>query len=359
MAKLSFPFQKTNKTSLKASDGRTRRHPLAILAGGLVAFFVAGPALAAPDFSGTKAIDTVLFYPGQTSIEWVLKGSDHGGARAFKKGERCAECHRGEEKDMGAKIVSGEKAESSPIPDKPAFIDAKIKAKHDGSKLYVQIAFPESKHVPVPFADGGKMDPANQVKVTMMIAGDGVKLADRSGCWVACHHDSRYMPDAPDKAALGAVSGIDTSDGVTKYLKESRTKLEVRGRGGKPRGGWDKLKDAGAIKDELDGGHFMDLVRYNSGADGKAENGHILEQRNMTDSGGVSGTGVLKDGTWTVTLVRDLAAGGAGDIAIEAGKQYSVNFAIHDDYADARFHHVSFEYTMGLDDAAAELNVTK
>ena len=59
-----------------------------------------------------------LFYPGQASLEWVLKGSDHGGARVFKKGERCSECHRGEEADMGAIIVTGEKAEATPIPGK-------------------------------------------------------------------------------------------------------------------------------------------------------------------------------------------------------------------------------------------------
>lgn len=303
-----------------------------------------------------KPVKSTLFYPGQASIEWILKGSDHGGARAFKKGERCAECHRGEEKDMGGKIVSGSKAEATPIPGKRAFIPAEIRAKHDGSKLYIQLTFPKGKHTPVPFVDGGKMDPKNEVKVTMMVAGD-VKLADRSGCWVSCHHDSRYMPDAPDKAALGAVKGIDTSNGVTKYLKESRTKLEVRGRDGAPRGGWDKLKDAGEIKAALDGGQFMDITRVNSGS--AAENGHILEQRTMSDKGGVSGEVKLDGDNWVATIVRDLAAGGPGDIAIEAGKQYIVNFAIHDDFTDARFHHVSFEYTLGLDDAGAEINATK
>lgn len=309
------------------------------------------------DFTAVTETDMVLFYPGQASMEWILKGSDHGGGRAVKKGEKCSSCHVGEEKAIGKKIVSGEKAEATPIPGKRPFIELKTKTKVDNGNLFIQMSWADDKHTPVPFVDGGKMDPKNQVKVAMMIAGEGVKLADQAGCWVTCHHDSRYMPDAPKEDAMAAVQGIDLSTGVTKYLAESRTKIEVNGRGDKPRGGWDKLKSADEIAAVEGEGKIMDIIRWNSG-DSSTENGHVLAERTMT-GGLAAGTGELKDGIWTVTISRPLAASGPGDIALEAGKAYTVGFAIHDDFTTARFHHVSFNYLLTIGEGKAQLSVPK
>ena len=41
------------------------------------------------------------------------------------------------------------------------------------------------------------------------------------------------------------------------------------------------------------------------------------------------------------------------------GKLYTVTFAIHDDYAAARFHHVSLELLLGLDNPEAQINAVK
>ena len=58
-------------------------------------------------------------------------------------------------------------------------------------------------------------------------------------------------------------------------------------------------------------------------------------------------------------MKRPLKSDQPGDVSIEQGKVYNFGFAIHDDYADARFHHVSLGYKMALDNAEAELNVEK
>ncbi len=47
----------------------------------------------------------------------------------------------------------------------------------------------------------------------------------------------------------------------------------------------------------------------------------------------------------------------AGDISIEPGQLYSFGFAIHDDYSNGRFHHVSLGYRLALDNPEAEINV--
>jgi nitrate/TMAO reductase-like tetraheme cytochrome c subunit len=295
------------------------------------------------DWAKVPEKEIVLFYPGTSSIEWVLTGTDHGGARSFKKADRCFECHGKEAVDIGKKIVSGEKNEKTPIPGKPGSVPVKIKAVHDGANLYMQFAWPASAHAPVPFAQGGKMDAENEIKLAMMIDNNKVEMGERSGCWTTCHHDAKTMPDAP--------AGQD----VTKYIPESRTAIELRN---SPRGGWDKAKPQAEQDALLAGGTFIDLFRYKSGK-GESEDGYILDKRVLAPSTNVAFKGEKQGDKWVVTMVRRLVSGQPGDVAIEAGKTYSVGFAIHDDFTSGRFHHVSLDYKLGLDNAEAEINATK
>ena len=323
----------------------------------------AGGGAGSGDWSSVPEVAITLLYPGQASIEWVYNGKDHGGARAVRRiNDRCRECHKGEEADMGAKIVSGEKAESTPIPGKRGSIPVKVKAKHDGENMTMRFEWPDTGHTPVPFADGGKMDPANQIKLAVMFDDEKVEMAGFTGCWATCHHDSRYMPDAPKPDALAAAGAIgeviNLKDGVTKYLPDSRSEFEYKGKNGKPRGSWDKLVEKGDMDGLRESGAYMDVVRYLSGSE-KAESGSILAQRIMEASDKVTATGTLKDGVWVVEVTRPLKADKPGGVSLEAGKTYTMGFAIHDDYTTARFHHVSLEYKLGLDDAEAEINVVK
>ena len=190
------------------------------------------------DWSGVPETEVVLFYPGQSSMEWVLNGRDHGGARPLKAGDRCYDCHEGEEADIGELVVYGEKLEPNPIPGKRGSIAVNIQAAHDSDNLYMRFQWEDSEHAPVPFADGGKMDPDNQVKLAVMLTTDDekVEFAERAGCWQTCHHDVRTMPDTPDEAAMSGspvAQTLNLADGVTKYLKESRTELEIKGKEGK------------------------------------------------------------------------------------------------------------------------------
>ncbi|WP_448189320.1 NapC/NirT family cytochrome c [Azospirillum sp. sgz301742] len=306
------------------------------------------PAAAAPasdtsgvDWSAVPEKTVTLFYPGQTSFEWIQ--TEHGGARAFKKGEQCSGCHEGEQADMGAKMVTGKKAEPTPIPGKRASIPLTVQAAHDGTNLMLRFQWPASPHTPAPFVEGGKMDPENSVKLAMMIDQGTVQDADRSGCWSTCHHDARTMPDAPAGA------------GFTKYLPQTRTAISLKD---SPRGGGDKLKSPEELKALMDQGVFLDLLRWKSGSN-NVEDGYVSSERVMTGGQGASGQGVLKDGIWTVTIVRKLTSDKPGDISIEPGKTYTIGFAIHDDHTNARFHHVSVDYKLALDNAEAGINAVK
>jgi cytochrome c-type protein NapC len=325
----------------------------------------ASPAPAAGgsvDWAPIEAYPVTLFYTGQASMEWVLKGSDHGGKRAFVTGDRCFDCHEDEEVDIGDLVVTGEKAEDSPIPDKRGSILVNIKAAYDADNLYMQFQWEDGEHAPIPFVDGGKMDPENPIKLAIMLTTDDednpqVEYAERSGCWQTCHHDLNYMPHQPGDDALSGplASRLDLSGGFTKYLKESRSEIEIDGKDGKMRGGWDKLKEQAEIDAALAGGAFMDLLRYKAGT-GESEDGHILEQRVMTGGQGVSFSGGLADGVWTIEMVRKLTSDKPGDVSMSKDNWYNIGFAIHDDYSSSRFHHVSLGFKLGFDDEDAEIN---
>ena len=333
-----------------------------------------GSASAAPvasnmnvDWGKASSKDIGVFYPGTASIEWIL-GRRHGGKRAFTKGDRCIECHGEEIADIGNNIVTGEsekKLEPNVIPGKRGHIDVTIDSTYDAENLYLRFSWADGEHAAVPFVDGGKMDPENPMKLAFMLATDDVEYADRAGCWGTCHADANSMPFGPDADTLKGSDlakrlKFDTGSGtgVTKYLKESRTKLELKGRGGKSLGGWDKLKDQSDIDAAQNSNQFMDVVRYKSGTK-EVEDGQILAERDMHKGMGAAVEASLKSGTWSVVVKRKLKSDKAGDVSIEAGKVYNFGFAIHDDYSSARYHHVSFGYKLALDNVDAEVNVTK
>lgn len=319
------------------------------------------------DWAKAKSTDIGVFYPGTASLEWIL-GRNHGGKRAFTKGDRCIDCHGEEIADIGNNIVSGESEkdlEPNVIPGKRGSFEVTIDATHDSDNLYLRFSWPEGEHAAVPFVDGGKMDPENPMKIAFMLATDDVEYADRAGCWGTCHADANSMPFAPNADTLKGSDLAKRLDfntvpgtGVTKYLKGSRTKLELKGRGGKALGGWDKLKDEADIKAAQEANQFMDIVRYKSGSK-EVEDGQILAQRDMHKGVGATVEASLKDGTWSVIIKRKLKSDSTGDVSIETGKVYNFGFAIHDDYSSARYHHVSFGYKLALDNADAEINATK
>ncbi len=319
------------------------------------------------NWSGVEAKEVVLFYPGQASMEWVMKGSDHGGKRAFMTGDRCFDCHEEEEIDIGEVIVSGEKIEPTPIPGKRGSIAMKVQAKHDANNLYMRFQWDDAgKHNPVPFVSGGKMDPKNPIKLAVMLTTDSeenpdVEYAERAGCWQTCHHDANYMPHQPDKSVLKSsplAKQLDLSGGFTKYLKESRTAIEIEGKNNKKRGGWDKLKSQAEIDALLKKGAFMDLLRYKSGT-GESEDGYILAERVMTGGQGVSFTGGLEGGVWTIEMTRKLTSDKLGDVSMATDQMYNIGFAIHDDYTNSRFHHVSLGLKLGFNNEDAEINAIK
>lgn len=264
----------------------------------------AGGAFAAPDWSKVPAKKITAFYPGVSPIEWITKGTEHGGARGLKKGETCASCHDEEAADMGNKMVTGQKIEPKPIKGKAAAIPVSVQAANDGANLYLRFSWKQ------PAGGAEKMDKDNQVKLAFMLDDGKVERANLSGCWETCHQDARTMPDAKD-------------DKKTKYVKDGSAS-----------------------------GKFYDLLQWSSKAN-KGHDGYIADKRVMEGGKGlVEAKGEKKGDEWVVTFTRKLGAGGEGDVNLASGKVYNFGFAIHDDHAHGRYHHVSLGYTLGIDTKA-------
>jgi hypothetical protein len=288
----------------------TRINTLAKLSALTVALFAAGLSqAAAPDWSKVEAKKITVFYPGVSPMEWIMKGTEHGGARALKKGETCASCHHLEAAEMGKKMATGEKIEPKPIKGKAGSIPVNVQAAHDGANLYLRFSWKQ------PAGGAEKMDKDNAVKLAFMLEDNKVPGANLSGCWETCHVDARTMPEAKD-------------DKKTKYVKDG----------------------------SLASGKFYDLMQWTS--KGGKHDGYVADKRVM-DGGKalVEAKGEKKGDDWVVTFTRKLA-GGEGDVALAAGKTVNFGFAIHDDHTHGRFHHVSLGYTLGID-AKADITAAK
>lgn len=304
---------------------------------------------AAPDWSKVPSKTITVFYPGVATYEWVVNGSNHSGAQGMKQGESCAACHDEEAADVGRRIVSGGKLEPHPIKGKAGSIPVTVQAAHDGTDLWLRFQWKD----PAPSA-APREDDQNQVKIALMLENNRIELGN-GGCWATCHSDLRSMPDVnPDAARHPRAKEIDIrANGPTKYIRESRTAIEIRD---KPRGGWDKLRTEAELADLLKEGKFLYMMQYRSSEKPRA--GYVLGGRFLKAAEGAA-EGHQADGVWTVTFTRKLAAAGPGDFHMAAGRRYNFGFAIHSDWANERHHHVSLGYTLDLDDPRADVRAVK
>ena len=113
------------------------------------------PALAADpatiDWFKIPVANVTLFYPGQSSYEW-LRTSSHPGAQPVTEGAACKNCHIGTEKTLGDRIVKGSPLEPVPVKGKNGTVDLKVQAAYDDKSAYLRFQwktlnpYPGSEH---------------------------------------------------------------------------------------------------------------------------------------------------------------------------------------------------------------------
>ena len=263
-------------------------------------YAVAMPAIAAPpsDWSKVPVKTIKLFYPGQSSYQWLRSPEHKRADKKVKDGVACAFCHEDEEAQLGQKIVSGERLEPHPIPGKQGSIDLAVQAAHDDGNLYLRFqwktlndypgsAYPHFRFDGKAWKSYGwpkldeevwreKQPAVYEDRLTIMLDDGKVPRFKEQGCWLTCHDGMRDMPGFADKKAVEAhplLGKAMKKDDVRKYLPETRTDEMAS---------WDKTKSPEDIAKLKAAGHFVELMQWRahrSNAANMADDGYVLEYR--------------------------------------------------------------------------------
>lgn len=271
------------------------------------AALAAGLALAADpatiDWGRIPSKTVPLFYPGQSSYEWLRSEAHAGAVKETIRGDSCTSCHdeKDAEKDMGEKLVKANRLEPTPVAGKPGHVDLKVQVAYDDMNAYLRFQwktanpFPGTEHQYLRY-DGkewkvygypkldkvvqeGKQPGIYEDRVSIIIDDGKVKGFAQQGCWLTCHDGQRDMPKQFTREEILAnamFQAIKRSD-VRKYLPESRTD-PMDWKTGKTVEELAKVKAAGG---------FVDLIQWRAHRShpvGMADDGYVLEWR-LFDAG--------------------------------------------------------------------------
>lgn len=204
-----------------------------------------------------------LFFPGQSSLEWLL--SDHDGAKKFRKGSSCLSCHEDEEAEMAKNTLKQQGGQ----PTNSGHLTADLQFSRNSKDLQLVIKFTA---------------PKTDFTLSFMFDDERTSAFQRAGCWSSCHADMKGMP---------------ADSGQAKYLGKSRSKLSRTGGGSQLRLPEDLLK----LKAD---GVFVELweIQVGTTADVKVEQFSLLEQPKPIQPTVVKASAVYADGQWTLTVSR-------------------------------------------------------
>ena len=266
--------------------------------------FAASPAIAADpakiDWGKVPVTDVTLFYPGQSSYEWV-RSVAHPGSGVVQTGGACVTCHTGKEKAMGDKLVKGGPLEPMPVKGKAGTVDLKFQAAYDAKNAYLryqwktQLPDAGTEHQYLRF-DGkewkvygypkldkpvqeGKQAGIYESRMTIMIDDGKVPQFAQQGCWLTCHDGQRDMPKqfTSDEVKANALLTAIKKGDVRKYLPATR----------RDPSDWKTGKSVEEINKLKAAGGFVDLIQWRghrSHGVGMADDGYVLEFR-LSDAG--------------------------------------------------------------------------
>ena len=271
---------------------------LALLGIGAFSPFAHGADPATIDWNQVPARTLTLFYPGQSTFQWI-RSAQHKGAQGVSGGLACITCHQGQEAKLGDRIVKGGALEPTAPAGKNGALRLSVQIAYDEQNAYFRFQWKTRNDYPgdgYPYYryDGkewkaygaprlsapaykGEQPAIYEDRLSMLIGDGAVPGFDKQGCWVTCHNGERDMPGQPkaDQVAANAFYQAIKKADVRKYLPLTRTDANAS---------WDK----GVSMDELDklkaAGKFLDLVQWRahrSNPVGMADDGYVLDWRNF------------------------------------------------------------------------------
>ncbi len=264
------------------------------------AALTAGSAMAADpatiDWSKVPTVKVPLFYPGQSSYEWLRTPEHKKAQKETTEGQACASCHKNEEKTLGEKLVKAGPLEPMPVKGKNGYVELAVQAAYDAKNAYFRYQWKTNGNANLEYPyyrfDGkewkvyggprldqavqeGKQPPIYEARMSMMVDDGKVPMFKEQGCWLTCHEGERDLNPATKEEVAGnaAMKAYKKAD-VRKYLPASRTDPQDWKTGKSP----DELAKIKAA------GGFVDLIQWRSHRTnpiGYADDGYVLEWRNF------------------------------------------------------------------------------
>lgn len=269
-----------------------------------VAFAILGPSAAwaadpaTIDWNAVPANEATLFYPAQSTYQW-LRSPAHPGAAMVQAGGACLTCHKGQEEKMGNKLVRANPIEPAAPEGKNGVVPLTFQVAYDSQYAYFRLqwktknAYPGEAYPSLRFdgkdwkpygaprlaaaARTGEQPAIYEDRMSIMIDDGSVPLFTNQGCWLTCHNGERDAPSQPTTAEVQAnplYQAIRRND-VRKYLPSTRTDAAAS---------WDKGKSVDEIAKIKAAGGFLDLIQWRahrSNPVGMADDGYVLEWRNF------------------------------------------------------------------------------
>lgn len=251
------------------------------------------------DWANVPTKSLTLFYPGQSTYGWLLSPDHKKGDKQVAQGKACLDCHEGDEKHLGNKLVKGGGIEPTPIAGKNGTVDVAVQAAHDAEYVYFRFQWKTNlnregrMHDYLRF-DGkqwkwyggdrnekevrsGEQPPMYEDRFAIMLDDGKVPLFAQHGCWLACHDGMRdtrnaAVGDPVKKHPLLGDADMKQSD-IRKYLASTRTDDAAS---------WDKTKSREEIDKIKAAGEFLELMQWRvarSNPVGMADDGYVLEYR--------------------------------------------------------------------------------
>lgn len=256
------------------------------------------------DWNKIPATKVALFYPGQSSYQWLRSEAHAGAAKETARGDACTSCHDDpkEEQRQGAKILRGDhplEPHAAVLKGKNGHIDMTVQAAYDDKNAYLRFQYktnnpnhPGNDYPGYRF-DGkewkayggmrlnknvlaGKTGVVYENRVNIMLDDGKVPGFAQQGCWLTCHTGERDMPKEPTKAEVEAnalMQAIKKSD-VRKFIPGTRTNPMD----------WSTGKSLEEIAKMKANGEFLELMQWRSHRTdklGAADDGFVLEYRNF------------------------------------------------------------------------------
>ncbi len=238
------------------------------------------------DWSKVPVNKPRLYYPGQSSYQWLRTAEHKKATEETKAGEACLRCHKGEQKSLGGILVVENRLEPDPIEDKSGYKRLSVQAAHDDQNLYMRFSWKTDGEGPGNIGNLMRFDGSEWAwwgnhrqheavidegqpaiypdRLGIMIGDAKVEFYPEQGCWMTCHDSLLGMPEQADEDEVGEHPvigqvfkkiGIDvTNHIVRKYLPGSRSEGTE----------WAAVKSEDELMALRKEGAFLDLIIWDA-----------------------------------------------------------------------------------------------